>query len=487
MTGLLDFLRIRTETTDYSRGGDAKCLECSRIEPEEIIAFFHRLSGGRLDLTSKLPETDPLSMTVNGHVSSLERFFASLMENLVQVNSSGRYLEERVGRLSRQADTQTLSVRGITRETERLNKEIHSLAERVSGFAGLTQDSFTAASEGYSLNGEFQKRLENLKAGMLRTIGAVNRLTGLLDSVRSLTEIIDESAESLHLISINTAIEAARAGDRGFGVIATELRALARRAGESVREVDRIVKSVHEEIKAVDGAIEDSASVMDVLIGDSERVGESFAGINEFARKVEEEGGSLAAEILKQREGLGSVAAGVQVIFRASEEIQGETENTGAVAIQLKTIVGTILEKTGSLRLGRHKRAVELLQECLEGISTLPGTDREHLDRYLGDWIDRHDQVELVYAMDRRGRQVSSNIVSDKHKGSVREQGFGEDRSRKEYFSSLQKGDRVYVSDIYLSDASGRLCITVSGSTFDRKGDRLAVALDLNLEGLLRV
>ena len=82
---------------------------------------------------------------------------------------------------------------------------------------------------------------------------------------------------------------------------------------------------------------------------------------------------------------------------------------------------------------------------------------------------------------------MSSNIVSDKHKGSVREQGFGEDRSRKEYFSSLQKGDRVYVSDIYLSDASGRLCITVSGSTFDRKGDRLAVALDLNLEGLLRV
>ena len=487
MTGLLDFLQRRTETDVSPGGGDVRCLECNRIEAEEIIAFFQRLSGGRLDLTSELPETDPLAATLNGHVSSLERFFASLMENLVQVSGSGRYLEQRVGRLSRQADTQTHSVRGITRETDRLNEEIHALAERVSGFAGLTQDSFNAASEGYSLNGEFQMRLENLKAGMLRTIGAVNRLTGLLDSVKSLTEIIDESAESLHLISINTAIEAARAGDRGFGVIATELRALARRAGESVREVDRIVKSVHEEIKAVDGAIEDSASVMDILIGDSERVGESFAGINDFARKVEEEGASIAAEILKQREGLGSVAAGVQVIFRASEEIQGEAENTGAVATQLKTIVGTILEKTGSLRLRRHKRAVELLQECLEGISPLPDSDREHLDRYLGEWIDRHDQVELVYAMDNRGRQVSSNIVSDKYKGSVREQGFGEDRSQKEYFSSLQGGDGVYVSDIYLSDASGRLCITVSGSTLNRKGDRLAVALDLNLEGLLRV
>ncbi|ORC38192.1 hypothetical protein B4O97_00085 [Marispirochaeta aestuarii] len=452
MTGLLDFLRRRKEPIDFSGGGEVNCLECRRIEAEGIIAFFQRLSGGRLDLTSELPENDPLAATLNGHVSSLERFFASLMENLVQVSGSGRYLEQRVGKLSRQADTQTHSVRGITRETDRLNEEIHALAERVSGFAGLTQDSFNAASEGYSLNGEFQMRLENLKAGMLRTIGAVNRLTGLLDSVKSLTEIIDESAESLHLISINTAIEAARAGDRGFGVIATELRALARRAGESVREVDRIVKSVHEEIKAVDGAIEDSASVMDILIGDSERVGESFAGINDFARKVEEEGVSIAAEILKQREGLGSVAAGVQVIFRASEEIQGEAENTGAVATQLKTIVGTILEKTGSLRLRRHKRA-----------------------------------VELVYAMDNRGRQVSSNIVSDKYKGSVREQGFGEDRSQKEYFSSLQGGEGVYVSDIYLSDASGRLCITVSGSTLNRKGDRLAVALDLNLEGLLRV
>ncbi|WP_319560821.1 methyl-accepting chemotaxis protein [Marispirochaeta sp.] len=487
MTGLLAILRRQTGTIDEVAGADVKCADCRNIEPGEIIAFFHRLSGGRLDLTFELPGINPVAQAVNGHVSSLESFFSSLMENLVQVSGSGKYLEERVGSLSRQADTQTVSVREITLETNRLNGEIHSLAERVSGFAGLTHDSFNAASEGYSLNGEFQMRLENLKAGMVRTVGAMNKLTGLLDSVLSLTEIIDESAEALHLISINTAIEAARAGDRGFGVIATELRALARRAGETVREVDRIVNSVHEEIKAVDEAIEDSASVMDVLISDSERVGEAFSGINEFARKVEEEGSSISNEILKQREGLGSVATRVQAISRASEEIQGEAENTGAVATQLKSIVGTILEKTGSLRLRRHKRAVELLQECLKGVSRLPGTDREHLDRYLEEWICKHDQVELVYAMDSRGRQVSSNIVSGKHKGSVREQGFGEDRSRKEYFSSLQNSNKVYVSDIYLSDASSRLCITVSGSTIDLEGDRLCIALDLNLEGLVRV
>lgn len=77
---------------------------------------------------------------------------------------------------------------------------------------------------------------EAMVGRMEEFITASERITGFVDDIQ-------EIATHTNLLSLNAAIEAARAGDagHGFGVVAHEVRALAERSAHSAREVNEVV------------------------------------------------------------------------------------------------------------------------------------------------------------------------------------------------------------------------------------------------------
>ncbi|MDF9408879.1 MAG: Methyl-accepting chemotaxis protein McpB [Pelotomaculum sp. PtaB.Bin013] len=82
---------------------------------------------------------------------------------------------------------------------------------------------------------------------------SVEFLSGHLDKVGQVLDIIKDISERTHLLSLNASIEAARAGEygRGFSVVADEIRKLAGIAGQSVKEISELTNAVKVESKAV--------------------------------------------------------------------------------------------------------------------------------------------------------------------------------------------------------------------------------------------
>ena len=88
--------------------------------------------------------------------------------------------------------------------------------------------------------------------------------------------------------------------------------------------------------------------------------------------------------------------------------------------------------------------------------------NRERLDRVLADNIAICPGVDLLYAIDLNGRQVSSNIFAD----SVEHQAYGQNLSRRPYSISLSVLNNpafagAFLSDVYVSQVTGRPCVTV--------------------------
>jgi len=91
--------------------------------------------------------------------------------------------------------------------------------------------------------------------------------------VRELAELIDTIAHQTHLLSLNAAVEAARAGDagRGFAVVATEVRSLATRVTEGADDIRALAQENAAQVSKGREVTEATGKALQVL---EDRLGE---------------------------------------------------------------------------------------------------------------------------------------------------------------------------------------------------------------------
>ena len=82
-------------------------------------------------------------------------------------------------------------------------------------------------------------------------LGSVRELSGASASLGDMAEDVGKLARQTNLLSINAAIEAARAGDsgRGFAVVAAEVRRLSTESGDTGRRIGEQVNGFGERMR----------------------------------------------------------------------------------------------------------------------------------------------------------------------------------------------------------------------------------------------
>lgn len=130
-----------------------------------------------------------------------------------------------------------------------------------------------------------------------------------------------------------------------------------------------------------------------------------------------------------------------------------------------------------------HKR----YDECLNNIITsLSAIKENEFDDKLTEFINKYDFFECAYVLDNCGVQVSDTITRFKTIFSQKAFIFkpakkGTDHSLKKYYYFLDNmGLNKYVTDAYISLASGNLCITISEKFKGVDNKNYILCIDLN-------
>ena len=169
--------------------------------------------------------------------------------------------------------------------------------------------------------------------------GAESGLTATQDmgKIRSATEniakaitMIQEIARQTNLLSLNAAIEAAKAGaqGKGFSVVAEEVRKLAERSRGSAMEIDRLIHESNEAVESGRSSVEvtqgllvqiqeaiNTTGVMVKEIGSATE--EQSHNTSEVARRVE----VTAGEVSQSTAAIHQLAATVQEVSRTASDL----------------------------------------------------------------------------------------------------------------------------------------------------------------------
>lgn len=186
---------------------------------------------------------------------------------------------------------------------------VNGLTEKFAGIVGLLDDvlSTTTINDQVGLGEVFRssrEALDEVVSALDRTLEQkqqtllrMKTLVDLNDQMRQMTEDVARIASQTRLLALNTAIEAERAGDAGrtFGVVATEVRALADSSRDTGARIGRMVDQVSDAIThAFEVAEADALSEATLVTEANEKVRGVLDGLLHVVNELQDSSTNLS-------------------------------------------------------------------------------------------------------------------------------------------------------------------------------------------------
>ncbi|WP_319416148.1 methyl-accepting chemotaxis protein [Marispirochaeta aestuarii] len=279
-----------------------------------------------------------LASQKDGLGRSLETMRNSLNDLLGQVNVAIDQVTSGSEQVSQAS--QSLS-QGATEQASSL-EEISSSVNEVNG---QSQQNAKNALEANALAKQATENAENGNSQMKGLITAMDEINASSDEIKKIVKIIDDIAFQINLLALNANVEAARAGKygRGFAVVAEEVRNLAARAAEAVKETTVSVDKTVESIESGNHAAEATASQLEEIVGG---VGKVATFLEEIAQASREQ----AQAVSQVTEGLDQIDQVTQANTASAEESASAAEELASQAQHLQQMIAQFTLEARTVR-----------------------------------------------------------------------------------------------------------------------------------------
>lgn len=164
---------------------------------------------------------------------------------------------------------------------------------------------------------------------------SLETISNFIDIYKDTNESITAIAGKTNLLSLNASIEAARAGEhgKGFGVVATQVSALADQSSEAARNTKNLIQNAIQ-------AVEDGIRLANATAASLLTVVENAKVVNDSMQEIATASEDQATAASQISEGISQIAEVVESNSATSEESAAASEELSRQADMLKDLVG---------------------------------------------------------------------------------------------------------------------------------------------------
>lgn len=242
------------------------CLAFNRmaLTVEQMVGQFHilrqatqRLASGdfsaRVEVDERSePEVKEVADAFNSMASSFESVVNRLHRLVIDLTSSAT----QIAASSRQQDAiiseQGATTKQISVTATEISATSKDFAKMIHEVGLVAEDTSRVAVKGQTNLEKMVKAMQNMEEAAFSIASRLKVLNEKASNITGISTTISEVSKQTHLLSLNAAIQAEKAGEAGrsFAVIAREIRTLADQTAMSTLDIEKIVTEIAEAIKS---------------------------------------------------------------------------------------------------------------------------------------------------------------------------------------------------------------------------------------------
>ncbi len=400
-----------------------------RHSVEEVTSSVEGLSGAAGTNAASIQQMVSSTVEINQLVEDLLRSVELVSDSIVRMAGGQNEINANVQHLMENATRTTVLVADMERS-------VRQIEESAQATARISVDVLRDAELGNTSVESTISGIHQIRSASHTVQQAIGNLSVHAASIGTILQVIDEVTEQTKLLALNASIIAAQAGEhgKGFGVVAHEIKELARRTTASTREIAEIVNGVKEETDKAVMAI--TLSEQAVVEGEqlSHRSGEALHKIvkgvkiateqvNEIASATEQH----AQQGEKMRLAMEEMGAMVEQIVRASSHQTRDAEVINQASASMRQLATNVHinarshNDAGSAIADSTETIVRMIEEIrracmvqLEGSEQVVHTAEEMEQAATGNLKTTRVMEEAVSGLSRQIKNLEKEMAGFK-------------------------------------------------------------------------
>ena len=367
MTALVVFLsnhitkpisKIRTVSKLVSQGDLRQpVIVHSSDEIADLAGDFNQLTNSIAKVIRTIKDHSGELAAATEEMSSTLSMFTHQTQNqsatTEQIAATAEELSAGMDLVQQNTKFQTESIQSLIATMGQLSTSIDGMARIID----QTRDETTHITS-LAQNGE--ESLQTLNQSM-------NNVLKSSDSMSGIVEMINEISDRTNLLSLNAAIEAARAGDagRGFAVVAEEVGKLAERTSISIRDISQLVNANHGQLSNGIKQLETTTQLINEILTGIKRLNERTNDLESGMSNQQNENTVVQTQlktvntksleisnaIVEQKSGISEIAHSVNSISDAVQDIVSASDQIASTSKQIAKMAETVQDETAFFKV----------------------------------------------------------------------------------------------------------------------------------------
>lgn len=311
--------------------GINKTLDAVAQPLGEASAVLQEMAQGNLSLSMDgeyQGEFAKMKGAFNGTIHSFNELLGDIHFAAAEVASASKEVATSSQTLSQGSTEQASAIEELSAAIEQIAVQTKQNAQNANQANELALDAKAGAEQG--------------NARMKAMLGAMTNINEASGNISRIIKVIDEIAFQTNILSLNAAVEAARAGQhgKGFAVVAEEVRNLAARSAEAARETTALIEGSIKKAEEGSKIADETAAALHEIVADISKVATL---VNDIMIASNEQ----ASGIAQINQGIIQVSEVTQSNTASSEESAAASEELSGQADLLKGMVRKFRLKKG--------------------------------------------------------------------------------------------------------------------------------------------